>query len=57
MTFELEMAFGQLMLLYGKVELIMAVLVQVEVLGLEVVQVVVFRVNLLALHRVLMQAV
>lgn len=41
------------MLLYERVELIMAALVLVEVLGLEVVQVVAYLVNLLALHRVL----
>lgn len=46
MTFESEIVCEQLMLLYEKVELIMVVLVQVEVLGRVVVQVVAFLVNL-----------
>lgn len=57
MTFGSETASEQLMLLYEKVELTMEVLVQVEVLGREVVQVVAFLVNLLALRRVLIQVV
>lgn len=57
MTFESETVCEQLMLSYEKVELIMVVLVQVEVLGRAVVQVVAFLVNLLALRPVLIPVV
>lgn len=52
MTFVSEIACVQLTLSYVKVELIMEVLVQAEVLGLEVVQVAAFQVNQLVLRRV-----
>lgn len=57
MTLESGIAYVQLMLSYVKVELTMEVPVQVVVLGLEVVRVVVFRVNQLVLRQVLTQAV